>query len=151
MLYKFLVKATERHLEETRPFITLLDDQLLHSKPLDDGRPLGEIVYHMLRSFEYYLRGITEGVWEPAPFAFDEFTTVDMLQTLWKEVYTRATTRLSLISLSDLSRVIGDFNRRATVGEILLEMLEHSIHHRGQLTVYQRLLDVEPAKIEYII
>ncbi|MHA1637067.1 MAG: DinB family protein [Candidatus Thorarchaeota archaeon] len=30
-------------------------------------------------------------------------------------------------------------------------MLEHSIHHRGQLTVYLRLLGVEPENIEYII
>jgi uncharacterized damage-inducible protein DinB len=129
----------------------MLDDELLHSKPLDDGRPLGEIVYHMIRSIEFYLRGITEGVWEPAPYAFDSFSTADILHTQWQEVFTRAKTRTSLISLSDLTRVIKDFNRHATVGEILLEMLEHSIHHRGQITVYLRLLGAEPAKIEYII
>jgi len=151
MLYRFLVKAIERHLDETQPFITMQDDRLLHSAPIDDGRPLGEIIYHMIRSFEYYLRGITEGVWESAPFVLDEFSTAESLQTHWQEVYTRAKTRISLIALSDLSREISDFNRRATVGDLLLEMLEHSIHHRGQLTVYLRLLGVEPPKIEYII
>ncbi|MHA2026529.1 MAG: DinB family protein [Candidatus Thorarchaeota archaeon] len=30
-------------------------------------------------------------------------------------------------------------------------MLEHSIHHRGQLTVYFRLLGVKPEVITYII
>jgi uncharacterized damage-inducible protein DinB len=82
---------------------------------------------------------------------FDTFTTSEMVQALWKVLHTRVTTRLSLISLSDFSREIKEFNRPATVGEILLEMLEHDIHHRGQLTVYQRLLGIEPTKIEYII
>ena len=151
MMYKFLVSAIKRHLDETLPFIAQLNDKLLHSEPISDGRALGEIVYHMIRSFEYYLRGVIEGVWEPAPYVFDEFSTVDVLETQWQEVFTRARTRLVLILQSDLSRVIGSFNRRATVAEILLEMLEHSIHHRGQLTVYLRLLGVEPPKIEYII
>ena len=151
MLYRFLVKAVERHLDEFVLFVDQFDDHLLHSEPLNDGKSIGEVVYHMFRSFEFYTRGITEGVWEPAPFKFDEFTDAVTIRTLWQELYTRVTTRLSLISLSDLSREIGEFNRRATVGEILLEMLEHSIHHRGQLTVYLRLLGAEPAKIEYII
>jgi len=151
MMRKFLVEAIERHLDETLPFISQLTDELLYSEPISDGRALGEIIFHMLRSIEYYIRGITEGVWEPASYVFDSFTTSESLLTQWQEVYTRAKTRLGLIMLSDLSRVIGSFNRHATVAELLLEMLEHSIHHRGQLTVYLRLLDAEPAKIEYIV
>ncbi len=151
MLDKILVNAIERHLEETSPFIFQLDDTLLHSKPISDGRALGEIIYHMLRSFVYYLRGIVEGIWEPAPYSFDEFVTHESLVSLWNEVASRVKTYLSLVTLSDLSRVIDLFNRPATVAEILHEMLEHSIHHRGQLTVYLRLLDIKPATIEYII
>lgn len=138
-------------MNETFPLISQLDDSLLYSKPLADGRALGEIIYHMLRSFEYYLRGLVEGVWEPSPHIFDGFVTHESLLALWQEVYTKMKVYLSLIMLSDFSRVINGFNRPATFGEILLEMLEHSIHHRGQLTVYLRLLDIEPAKIEYII
>ncbi|MCK5238994.1 MAG: DinB family protein [Candidatus Thorarchaeota archaeon] len=151
MLYRFLVPAIERHLDEFLPFITQLNDDLIHKKPIPEGRALGEIVSHIFRSIEYYLLGVTEGVWEPAPYAFDEFTTADMLESQYKEVFTRAKVRLALISLSDLSRMIDTLDRRATVAEIILEMLEHSIHHRGKLTVYLRLLGVEPPKIEYII
>jgi uncharacterized damage-inducible protein DinB len=151
MFRKFLVEAIHRHLDETLPFILQMNDDLLFSEPLSNGRPLGEIVFHMLRSIEYYVRGITEGVWEPAPYIFDSFTTSESLQKQWQEMYTRAKTRLSLILLSDLSRIITTHSRHATIAELLQEMLEHSIHHRGQLTVYLRLLDVEPTKIEYIV
>ncbi len=151
MFRKFLVEAIHRHLDETVPFISQMDDELLFSKPLPNGRLLGEIIFHMLRSIEYYVRGIAEGVWEPAPYIFDSFTTSESLQKQWQEMYIRAKTRLSLVSLDDLSRIITSHSRPATVAEILQEMLEHSVHHRGQLTVYLRLLDVEPAKIEYIV
>ena len=151
MLRKFLVDAIGRHLDETYPLISQLDDNHLHSEPISDGRILGELVFHMFRSLEYYLRGIIEGIWEPAPYTFDEFVTSESLEQVMQEVFTKARTRLSLISLGDLSRVIRDFNRPATVAEILLEVLEHSIHHRGQLTVYLRVLGVKPEKIEYII
>jgi len=151
MLRKFLVDAIGRHLDETYPLFSQLDDNHLHSAPISDGRILGELVFHMLRSLEYYLRGITEGIWEPAPYAFDEFVTSESLEQLIQEVFTKTRIRLSLISLGDQERVITTFDRPATVAEILLEMLEHSVHHRGQLTVYLRLLGVEPEKIEYII
>lgn len=151
MLRKFLVDAIERHLDETLPLFSQLDDNHLHSEPISAGRILGELVFHMLRSLEYYMRGIIEGIWESAPYTFDEFVTSESLEQIVQEVFTKARTRLSLISLGDLSRVISTFNRPATVAEILLEMLEHSIHHRGQLTVYLRLLGVVPETIEYII
>ena len=151
MFRKFLVEAIERHFVETFPFISILDDSLLHSSPLDDGRALGEIVYHMLRSIEFYTRGITEGVWEPAPYIFDSFSTCDTLISDWRKVYTKAKTRLSLVLLSDLTRTISTHNRPATVAELLLEMLEHSIHHRAQLSVYLRLLGIKPPIIEYIV
>lgn len=151
MFRKFLVEAIERHFKELLPFLSMLDDEMLHSEPVTDGRPLGEIVFHMLRSIEYYIRGITEGTWQPAPFFFDSFTTSDSLLTQWHEIYVRAKTRLSLILLSDLTRVISTHSRPATVAELLLEMLEHSIHHRAQLTVYLRLLGYEPPAIEYIV
>ena len=151
MLRKFLVNAIGRHLDETYPLFSQLGDNHLHSEPISDGRVLGELVFHMLRSLEYYMRGITEGIWEPAPYTFDEFVTSESLGQLIQDVFTKARIRLSLISLGDLSRVIELFNRPATVAEILLEMLVHSVHHRGQITVYLRLLGVEPEKIEYII
>ncbi len=151
MRRKFLIGAIRRHLDETYPLLSQLDDTHLHSEPISDGRALGELVFHMLRSLEYYLKGITEGIWEPAPYTFDGFVSSDSLEQIMQEVFAGVRTRLSLISLGDLSRIISNFSRPATVGELLLEMLEHSVHHRGQLTVYLRLLGVEPTKIEYII
>ena len=50
-----------------------------------------------------------------------------------------------------LNEEVLDFSRPATKAEILQEVLEHSLHHRGQLSVYFRLFEMNPPVIEYII
>ena len=151
MLYDFLNNAVERHLDETNPLLLQLDDELIQSKPIPDVRVLGEVVLHLIRSIEYYLRGLSEGIWEPAPYSLDKYGSSESLSGLVEEVFDRAKSYMKQLSSSDLSVIVDSFNRPATVGEILLEMLEHSIHHRGQLTVYFRLLGIKPETIAYII
>ena len=151
MLYDFLNNAVERHLDETRPLLFQLDDELIHSKPIPDVRVLGEVALHLIRSIEYYLRGLTKGIWEPAPYTLDKYGSFESLSSLVEEVFGRARSYMKQLSSSDLSAIIDSFNRPAMVSEILLEMLEHSIHHRGQLTVYFRILGIKPETIAYII
>ncbi len=151
MLYDFLHNAVERHLIETRPLLLQLDDDLIHSKPTPEVREMGEVALHLLRSLEYYLRGLSQEIWESAPYTLDKYGTLESLSDLVEEVFERAMSYMKQLSTSDLSVIINSFNRPATVGEILLEMLEHSIHHRGQLTVYFRLLGIKPETIAYII
>jgi uncharacterized damage-inducible protein DinB len=138
-------------LEETRPLLLQLDDELIQRKPIPEVRVLGEVALHLIRSIEYYLRGLSEGIWEPAPYTLDKYGSFKSLSSLVEEVFERAMSYMIQLSTSDLSVIIKSFNRPATVGEILLEMIEHSIHHRGQLTVYFRLLGVKPETIVYII
>ncbi len=151
MLYDFLHNAVERHLDETRPLLLQLDDELIQRKPIPEVRVMGEVALHLLRSIEYYLRGLSEGIWEPAPYTLDKYGSFKSLSSLVEEVFERAMSYMNQLSTSDLSIIIDSFNRPATVGEILLEMLEHSIHHRGQLTVYFRILGIKPETIAYII
>jgi len=70
---------------------------------------------------------------------------------LAEDVFDKVKMYTNLLIVGDMGRTIKSFNRPATVEEIILEMLEHSIHHRGQITVYYRLLGVDPKPIPYII
>ncbi|MHA1951206.1 MAG: DinB family protein [Candidatus Thorarchaeota archaeon] len=151
MLYDFLQNAIQRHLNETRPLLFQLDDNLIQKKPIPDVREMGEVALHLLRSIEYYLRGLSEGNWEIVDYKLVKYSSHKSLTGLVDEVFERALSYLKQLSSDDLSEVIDFFNRPATRGEILHEMLEHSIHHRGQLTVYFRLLGVKPEEITYII
>jgi uncharacterized damage-inducible protein DinB len=151
MMHGLLKKAIERHMDETRPLLNQLDDRILTSRPMDEARPLGEVILHMLRSLEFYTRGVASSQWEPLRYNLAEYDSAEAVKKLAEEVFSKATDYMDQVSPDDLHRVNDSFNRTATVAEILLEMIEHSIHHRGQVTVYYRLLNVEPVPIPYII
>ena len=119
--------------------------------PVEGGRPFGEIVLHMLRSIEFYLRGLAENYWESLPYTLESYNSADKIKALARDVFDRATKYVDTIRPDDLSRVIDSFNRPASAAEILLEVIEHNIHHRGQVTVYYRLLGIKPKSIPYIV
>ena len=59
--------------------------------------------------------------------------------------------KTNTLNLEMLNKNFNDFNRPATGLEILFEMIEHSVHHRGQLVLLFRLYGKEPPLIKYII
>ncbi|MHA2202770.1 MAG: DinB family protein [Candidatus Hodarchaeales archaeon] len=150
-VYRFLTSAVERHFEETKLLINQLDKLDIFSEPVQTGRSLGEIVLHMIRSLEFYLRGLATNHWEPLSYNLSDYGSTQDIKNLYNTVVNKTLTHLKQISPNELSDVIESFNRSATKAEVLLEVLEHSIQHRGQLLVYFRLLDLEPAEIPYIV
>ncbi|MHA2312886.1 MAG: DinB family protein [Candidatus Thorarchaeota archaeon] len=151
MLHQFLKMAVNRHLDETKPLIDQISDEDVSKIPIKDGRPLGEVLLHMLRSIDFYLIGLTKDEWTPLPYTLEEFNTANKIKKLSEEVFENARRYVDLLSDSDFNKTERSFNRPATAAEILLEMIEHSIHHRGQITVYYRLLGIDVPRIPYII
>ncbi len=151
VLHSFLKDAMERHFRETSPLVNQLNDNIVMSRPLKGGRELGEIMLHLLRSIEYYMRGLTSDLWEPLPYTLESDKPSEAIKALANEVFTRAVDYMNKVTPDGLLRVTDSFNRSASVAEIILEMIEHSVHHRGQITVYYRLLGLEPHTIPYII
>lgn len=151
MLLKFLNGAVTRHLEETQPLIGQLNEVDIMSTPFKGGREIGEVVLHLLRSLEFYMRGIVEDMWKPLPYSIEKYNTSESIIQLCNEVFDRVKQYLTFIHAETLNRKVDSFNRPATVAELILEMLEHSIHHRGQITVYYRLLGIVPKSISYIV
>lgn len=150
-VYRFLSSAVERHFEETKLLIDQLDKLDVFNEPVQTGRPLGEIVLHMIRSLEFYLRGLATDHWEPLSYNLSDYGSAQDIKNLYHAVVNKTLTHLKQVSPAELNNVLVNFNRSATKAEVLLEMLEHSIQHRGQILVYFRLLDLEPAKIPYIV
>jgi uncharacterized damage-inducible protein DinB len=151
MVYHFLLKAIRRHLDETQLLVNQLTDDIIHKEPVISGRPLGEIILHMIRSYEYYSQGLAKDIWKPLSYTLDKYPTAEALQKLYSEVCVKTTKYISEISQRNLDQIYTEGNRDATRLEILMELLEHNIQHRGQILVYYRLLGVEPEKIPYII
>ena len=149
---EFLFSAIHRHFEETRPLLHQLTDKLIQSSsPVQGGRSLGEIWLHLIRSMEYYLRGVSEGKWEVLPYALEKYSSEQAIFNLYDNVAMRCKSYMAKLQFVDLSEEILRFNRPATKMEILLELIEHSVQHRGQILVYYRILGIGPVKIPYVI
>ncbi len=133
------------------PLLEQLVEVNVMSKPYSEGREMGEVILHLVRSLEYYMKGITTNQWEVLPYTLEKYDSAEAIIELATEVFMRVDVYVNMISSSDLGRKIESFNRPATVSELILEMIEHSIHHRGQITVYYRLLGIVPSSIPYII
>jgi uncharacterized damage-inducible protein DinB len=151
MLHKFLSAALKRHLDETQTLISQVEDTDLEKVPIKDGRPLGEVLLHMLRSMDFYLIGLAKNDWTPLSYSLEEFKAAEAIKALSREVFDRARDYVDQLSDGNLEKSTNSFNRPATAAEILLEVIEHSIHHRGQITVYYRLLGIDVPEIPYII
>ena len=146
----FLIKNFERHIKETRPLIQQLTDEMLSQTLVKSGRCIGEIIIHMIRSFEYYSIGLEANVWNVAPYKLDNYDKIEKMLQLYDNVCKESLNRLLKLKEDDMIKELS-FNRTASKYEILQELIEHSIQHRGQLLVYLRLINLEPAKIKYII
>jgi len=150
-MYKFLIAAVKRHLKETRPIIEQLKEVDVMSVPFSEGREIGEVVLHMIRSLEFYMRGITTNEWEFLRYSIEEYDSAEAIIQLAENVFKRVEVYASLISSTDMERKVKPFDTEATIAQLIMEMVEHSVHHRGQLTTYLRLLGEKPIPIEYII
>ncbi len=84
LVFNFLQSAIERHFEETGLLIDQLADNnnILLSEPVQSGRPLGEIFLHMIRSYEYYLRGLTNGIWKPLPYTLTKYDSIQKIKDM---------------------------------------------------------------------
>lgn len=151
MIHKILIDALKRHLKETMPLIEQLTEVNIMSKPCSECKEIGEIVLHLVRSAEFYMKGITTDKWEPLPYSLEQYDSAEAIIELAIQVFKRVEVYADMISSSDLGRKVKHFETPATVAELILEMIEHSIHHRGQITAYYRLFGIAPRPIAYII
>jgi uncharacterized damage-inducible protein DinB len=151
MEYNLIFEALTRHFNETKIIIEQLTDEVIFEAPVQSGRSLGDVVMHLIRSLEYYSQGLAKDVWTPLNYSLEEFSTASKIKNLFEEVLTRISKYLTDIERGSLEESHEKGNRPAKRIEVLLEMLEHSIQHRGQILVYYRLLGIEPEEIPYII
>ena len=151
MEYELIFEAISRHLNETKLIIDQVTDEVLYEAPVETGRSLGDVIMHLIRSIEYYSQGLAKNVWTPLTYDLTEFSKASKVKELFIDVMTRVNKYMIEIENGTLNESHKKGNRPSKRIDVLLEMLEHSIQHRGQILVYYRLVGIEPAKIPYII
>jgi uncharacterized damage-inducible protein DinB len=111
-------------------------------QPVDSAMTLGDLVRHLPQA-ELFLVGLTTGK-KPAERDFSSLKTTEEVVEAFKQTHEECKKVVSEMSESEL-------NENVTLGpntmpkRVLLHgMLEHEIHHRGQLYTYVRIAGVIP-------
>ena len=149
-----ILAQLDQILEGTRPLLAALPDDSLDWRPHDRSWTLGELAAHIanipswtagtLNASELDLAPVGE---EPVPPVAPPKTTADLLAALDESA---AEARSIVEATSDKTflepwslLVAGDVRFTLPKGAVMRSfILDHLIHHRAQLGIYLRLLDI---------
>jgi len=124
-----------------------LTDEQLGFTPREELRSIGEIAGHMAGTEEHWLRYYMRNQWVPEDgpqYGLAQCPTVSALKAALAEVHDRTLAWLPTLSATDLDQVAKlPWGGQASVGWCLWHVLEHEIHHRGELYLMLGLLGLE--------
>lgn len=148
MVLHFLVAEIEREGGSTARILDRVPDQEYDWRPHPRSMSLGELAYHIatlpgtvaevLRSGSFDITGARPGSRGHAESPARTFRRIHAEIVAWLKQQDEEWGRES-VSITRGSDPVFSMSRASVIRTI---MLNHGYHHRGQLTVYLRLLDI---------
>jgi uncharacterized damage-inducible protein DinB len=122
-----------------------LTDEQLNFVPRKGLWSLGKVVRHIAGAEEGWFRYVVARELDDWPkYPAEDYPTVEAVKTLLAEVHTRTEAYLVTVDNADLDRVIETpWGKQLTLRWIIWHVLEHEIHHRGELFLMLGLLGLE--------
>lgn len=121
-------------------------DEQLDFVPREGLWSLGTVARHIANAEEGWFRYAVSrelGEW-PAKYAAEDYSTVESLKALLTEVHRRTKAYLATVDVDDLDRVVEvPWRRNLSLRWIVWHVLEHEIHHRGEIFLMLGLLGME--------
>ena len=123
----------------------LTDDQL-DFVPREGLWSLGEVARHVANGEEGWFRYVitrTRDEW-PSDYLAADYPTVASIKALLTEVHARTETYLDTLSLADLDQQIeAPWGEHFSLLWIIWHVVEHEIHHRGEIFLMLGLMGIE--------
>ena len=114
-------------------------------------RDLRDLICHLVETEDEWIRGIVQG--DPAPsLQPDTYSDAAFAVRRWEEVRHRTRAHLQRADEAELARTVTTpFHGRPrfTVRQVLMHLLLHETHHRGQLTAAFRMRGVAPPPSDF--
>ena len=118
--------------------IEAFDDDELYMVPFEGSRSIGQIMLHIAGAEDGWLRHVVTHELDEWPdlYILDNFQDkVSILQTL-DQVHSRSLEYLSKLNISDLNqKVKTPWGKETSLHWIVWHIIEHEIHHRGELSL----------------
>jgi uncharacterized damage-inducible protein DinB len=142
-----------QEMKSTRPVIERVPGERVEWRPHPKSFPLGHLTQLVARMPSWIANMATQPQIDLAKTPGYSFETSESMLREFDEAVREATTALSALKESQLEdswslMTGGQLVVAEKRGNMLGQTLRHLVHHRGQMTVYLRLLDV-PVPITY--
>ena len=115
----------------------------LNYRPFEGSWTVGEILLHIANAEKGWFRYAVTGELEewPAKFLVNDYPTLERMKELLTEVHDWTEGFIEDLSDDDYQKVIEvSWGENFLLGWILWHVLEHEIHHRGELSLILGLL-----------
>lgn len=126
--------------------LELLTDEQLDFVPRKGLWSLGTVARHVANAEEDWFRYVVTrelGEWPPEYIAVD-YPTMESIEALLTEVHARTEAYLKTVDAADVDRMIEtQWGERLSLHRIIHHVLEHEVHHRGEIYLMLGLLGME--------
>lgn len=143
-----LLLRWERHRSVTQEIFQMMKNEHLHFQAWEKGMSIQTLALHMAISAHMFVKSIhMKEFLPPDPNELPDIQTMQELNRFFFDMTEK--TKDIFISLTeedlekeiDVTRMLG---RNISGKSMLHILLEHEIHHKGQLFVYARILGLDP-------
>jgi uncharacterized damage-inducible protein DinB len=127
-----------------------LADTDLNFVPREGLWSLGTVARHIANAEEGWFRyaGTRELAEWPGAYTARDYPTVASIKTLLSEVHERTEAYLTTLGVADLDQVLDmPWGEELSLRWIIWHVLEHEIHHRGEIFLMLGLLDLEAPEV----
>jgi uncharacterized damage-inducible protein DinB len=128
----------------------MFEEDELHYQPYEGAWSVGEILLHIANAEEGWFRyAVTKEFDEwPGNHTLDNYPTFESIQALLIEIHNWTETYLSGLTQEDYYRDVSlPWDENIHLGWIIWHVLEHEIHHRGELSLILGLLGREGLEV----
>jgi uncharacterized damage-inducible protein DinB len=138
-LLDFTLPTLQRETATTAKVIAATPNANLDYRPSERCMPAAELLWHIPSADLMFLEGILSGTFGPGPKKPENVTTPEQISAWYTQNMSAAIEKLSAYTPEQAARIL-DFHGffQAPAAGVLTFALNHSIHHRGQLSSYIR-------------
>jgi uncharacterized damage-inducible protein DinB len=129
--------------------LDLLSDEQLAFVPREGLWSLGKVARHIAEAEEGWFRHVVSQELPEWPQLRDEdYPTVESIKAVVTEIHSRTEAYLVTLDEASLERAIATpWGEEITLGWIVWHVLEHEIHHRGEIYLMLGLMGMEAPEV----
>ena len=130
--------------------LDVLSDEQLGFVPREGLRSLGTVARHIASAEEGWFRYVVTHELDdwPPDFTAGDYPTVESIKALLAEVHARTEAYLETVDAADVDQaIVLPWGPEVTLRWVIWHVLEHEIHHRGEIFLMLGLLGLKAPDI----